>query len=191
MKWISPFLIALFSFSSGCDYRAKEEALQKRESELNQREQEVLLKEKTLQLREENLLKKEKLFDSTLKTDTTHLINMTLVGNWMVKMTCTETSCTGSAVGDTKSEQWQLSYEGNSILAKAMSGEQLVRVYIGFYTGNTVELVANSNEQDAQSQTKMIVRLTVVDETHLEGQREITRSDCKVIYSLQLEKQNG
>jgi hypothetical protein len=188
MKYAISLLFVCAFLTSGCDYREKERELQTKEDSLNQREQELLLKEKTLELKEAELQKKEKYFDSTL-TDSTHLVDSSLVGNWSVKMTCTETSCAGSAVGDTKSESWQISYLGHSILARVISDNQLTRVYTGFNTGNTIELIADRNITPASS-TKMIVRLRVIDPTHLDGQREITRNDCKVVYSLQLEKEN-
>jgi hypothetical protein len=188
MNHLFLYMMAIL-FLHACANHKSEDKLGRKEAALNQKEQELSLKEKSLQLKEEDLLKREKLLDSTVSSDTVHLIKPMLAGNWSVKMTCTETTCSGSAVGDTKTEQWQLSYESNSILAKAMSGGQLVRVYTGFYTGNTVELVATRDSTAAGSSTKMVVRLTIVDEMHLDGQREITRDDCKVIYSLQMEKQ--
>jgi polysaccharide deacetylase 2 family uncharacterized protein YibQ len=142
-------------------------------------------------LKEEELLKKENSLDSTIKTDTAHIVNSALTGNWLVKMSCTETTCPGSAVGDTKSEQWQISYQMNALIAKAMSNGQLVRIYKGFYTGNTIELIEDRNNTSSGPVVKMVVRLQLVDETHLEGRREIIRDDCKVVYDLQLEKQNG
>jgi hypothetical protein len=189
MKYTIIFLSAYTFLLFGCNNQAKENDLQKKEAALNQKEQELLLKEKTLQLKEVELQKREKRFDST-RTDSTHLVDSSLVGNWSVKMICTETTCTGSAVGDTKSESWQIYYLDNSIVAKAISNSQFTRVYTGFYTGNTIELVEDRNGKQI-SGTKMIVRLRVTDPTHLDGQREILRDDCKVIYSLQLEKQNG
>lgn len=188
MKSLFLYMMAVLLLFS-CTNQKREEELGRKEAALNQKEQELSLKEKSLQLKEEDLLQREKKLDSTANSDSLHFINPVLAGNWSVKMTCTEATCSGSAVGDTKNEQWQISYEGNSILAKAMSGGQLARVYTGFYTGNTVELVENRDSTASGLSTKMVVRLTIVDETHLDGQREITRQNCKVIYSLQMEKQ--
>lgn len=190
MKWSILTFLTIFVLACSCTSRIKEENLQKREAALNQKEQELLLKERSLQLKEEELLKRAQYLDSTSHIDSTHLIDSGLIGNWSVKMVCTETTCAGSAVGDTKSEIWQLSYESNSIIVKAMVNNQLVRVYTGFYTDNTIELVEGNKGTTTSASTKMIVRLRVIDKTHLEGQREITREDCKVIYTLQLEKES-
>jgi len=43
-------------------------------------------------------------------------------------MRCTETNCSGSAVGDTKNEQWEIGYQNGGIVAQAFSGNKLVRV---------------------------------------------------------------
>lgn len=190
MKWFALFLFSFLFFCSGCDLRKREEELQKREAALNQKEQEIFLKEKTLQLKEQELVKREQKIDTIQKEDSTHLYNALLIGVWQVKMTCTETTCAGSAVGDTKTEQWTISYQGNTIIAKAMDGEKLVRVYTGFYTGNTVELVEDREGISLQPDIKMVVRLQLVNETTMDGQRDIVRQDdCKVVYALQLKKQ--
>jgi hypothetical protein len=189
MKRTLFFLFAILLFTS-CDYRKREEALRIKEAALKQKEQELALKERSLQLKEEDLLKREKRLDSTA-TEGTYIVDSALIGNWSVKMVCTETTCTGSAVGDTKTESWQITYQANSIIAKVSSNNQLIRIYTGFYTGNTIELVEAQNKEAAASQTKMVVRLRVIDSTHLEGQREILRENCKVIYSLQLGKENS
>ncbi|MGN6402699.1 MAG: hypothetical protein ACTHMD_19735 [Flavisolibacter sp.] len=183
------FFAILFLFS-GCDIREREQALQKREIALNEKEQQLLLKEKKLQLQEENLLLKEKEIDSTLSTDSLHrMYNPALPGQWDVTMTCVETTCAGSAIGDTKKEQWTILYEGGNILAKAMSNNQLTRVYSGTYLNNSLELVANSQDTIATPATKITVRLQTVSATSMEGQREIVRKDdCRIVYDLQLTK---
>lgn len=185
MKW--PILLMPVLLTLACDSRKKEEELHKREIAINEKEQQLLLKEKTLQLKEEELLKKENRVDSTSARDSTHIIDPGLTGAWFVKMTCTETTCAGSAVGDTKSETWLFSYESSTLIVRAMSNNQLIRVYTGSYTGNTIELT--EEEAHAAASTKMVVRLTFADKTHLEGQRVITRPDCRILYSLQLEKE--
>jgi hypothetical protein len=190
MNWFFLSFLTLFILTGSCTSGKKEENLRKREAALDQKEQQLLLKEKSLQLKEEELSKREQHANSTSHVDSTHLIDLSLTGNWSVKMVCTETTCAGSAVGDTKSETWQLSYESNSIIVKAMANNQLVRVYTGFFTGNTIELVGDNKGNSPSEPTRMIVRLRVIDKMHLEGQREITREDCKVIYTLQLEKES-
>ena len=180
-------IVALVFISPGCGLRDREEQLEIKEAALKEKEQELLLKDKTLLLKEEELLLKEKktLEDSIYQIE--KLFRDTLVGNWRVQMVCTETTCSGSALGDTKNEQWVFSYEGNNIIAKAMSENKIVRVYTGIYTGNTIELV-EEHDRDPASTTKMVVRLRITSPTQMQGQREINRPNCKVLYDLQLDK---
>jgi hypothetical protein len=56
-------------------------------------------------------------------------------------MTCTETTCPGSAIGDTKTETWDISYQNNVLLAKANVGDKLTRVYTGTYDGTNLVLI--------------------------------------------------
>ena len=151
-----------------------------------QKEQELLLKEKSLQIRESDLLIREKLLDSTLLTDSGRQVNSAITGSWQVRMTCVEAGCKGSAVGDTKNENWEFMYQGRAIIVKAMSGDQLIRVYTGFYTGKTVELT--EKRTDAAGEVNMVVRLHETQEGKMEGEREIVREDCKIIYDLKLVK---
>ena len=189
MKRFVFYLLILTFFISGCDLRKREEQLEAKEAVLNQKEQELLLKEKTLQIKEDELLLRERKTDSTVKTDTTSLYNTAIIGFWSVKMTCTEATCAGSAVGDTKTEQWNISYEANTIIAKAMSDDKLVRTYTGIPAGEVIELVEGPHANVSQSATKMIVRLRLINSTAMDGKREIIRNNCKVIYDLKMEKQ--
>jgi hypothetical protein len=71
-------------------------------------------------------------------------------------------------------------------------GRELQRVYSGLYTGNTLELVEDRAVANGQPATRMIVRLRMVSNRTLEGQREIVREgECKIIYALQMEKQQN
>jgi len=193
MKWIFYlYLLSTFLFY-GCNLRERETSVQNKETELAQKEQELTLKEKSLQLKEEELLKREqqieKQVDSTAQQDSAFIYNPNLIGQWNAKMTCIETTCAGSAIGDTKTETWQLAYQDNHIIAKAMTGENMIRVYTGTYSNNTLELTENVELSPSAPATKMLVRLTLLNPNTLEGQREIIRAgDCRIIYSLQLNK---
>lgn len=190
MKWIA--LISALCLMTACSLREREKEIETKLGEINQKEQELLLKEKSLQLREDELTKKEKLLDSTRNkqySDTLTSVNPQLVGSWSVKMNCIETTCSGSAVGDTKTEQWEITYQDQTVIAKAMAGQALVRVYTGNYSGNTLQLTAQSEEPNPQQAARMTVRLTFSREDEMEGNREITRADdCKIVYALQLKK---
>ena len=184
--------LPLFLFVSSCGLRERELELTKKIEEVNQREQNLSLMEKTLQLKEEELSKREMLLDSSSKmlADTTLAQHPQLPGTWNVTMRCTETTCAGSAVGDIKNEQWQISYQNQDIVAQAFSDSKLVRVYTGSNTQSTVELSTKPDNSDPSLSTKMIVRLHDIKETEIRGQREIIRPDnCHIIYALDLKKQ--
>ena len=187
MKLTGFFPLIFIILASGCGLRQKEEQLNKKEAALNQKEQELLLKEKTLKIKEQELLAREQKIDSTVQTDTTMFYNSSIIGIWNVKMTCTQTTCSGSAVGDTRTEQWTISYEGNSVIVKAMFDDKLIRTYIGAPAQNTIEL--KDQQTTDSSSTKMTVRLRLTNATTMDGEREIIReNNCKVVYSLQLNK---
>jgi len=185
-----PFILFVFAwlFAPGCDFREREDALTKKEALLNQKEQELLLKEKTLQLKEEEFIKRKQSLDSTLQFDSA-AYNAALPGSWDVRMSCTETSCPGSAVGDTKTEIWEIRYQENNVIARAMVNNELVRTYSGIFTGNTLELVETRENTGTQPATRMVVRLRLSSEKQMEGQREIERiGQCKIIYETVLTK---
>ena len=148
----------------------------------------MALRESALLLKEEELAKKQQHIDSTTRYDST-IFNAALTGTWDVRMTCTETSCPGSAVGDTKTETWEIAYQENNVVAKAFTNNQLVRVYSGVFTGNTLELVDIRDETGNQPATRMVVRLRLSSDNLMEGQREIERiGECKIIYETVLNK---
>ena len=70
-----------------------------------------------------------------------------------------------------------------------MDNDKLVRTYVDKPHADVIELtekLADTSEVSAS----MIVRLRLIDNNRMEGQREIVRDrDCKVVYSLQMEKQ--
>ncbi|WP_121355579.1 hypothetical protein [Flavisolibacter nicotianae] len=190
MKQIFVFVFVYAGVLSACNQHQKEESLQQKETLLQQKEQELLLKEKKLQAWEEALNIRDQHMDSTQRQDTAQRINNALPGNWNVQMTCEETTCAGSAVGDTKNEQWYFSYESNALVVKATADQKLVRVYNGTNTGNAIELEESKPSTGAATPSKITVRLHMTDETHMEGQREIARGkECKIVYGMKLEKQ--
>jgi hypothetical protein len=186
---IACFIVVLIC--AGCGLNAREEALRKKEVELAAREQQLSLREKSLELEEEQVLQlKQKLDSAKTKTDTTLLYNQQLIGQWNVKMTCTETTCSGSAVGDVKTETWDISYQNSLIIANAIASDKLARIYTGSYDGTTLTLSADVASTPSDPATKMVIRLTMTAENTMEGQRIIDReNDCRIVYNLQLNKQ--
>ena len=186
MRFLIPLFFFILSAIYGCDSR--EQKLRKKESELQQKEQELLLKEKELEIRE-NQLKIGSVTNVDAIGTNTASKNMAITGLWAVKMSCIETDCDGSAIGDTKNEHWEISYQNNTILAKARTNNKLVRVYTGKQSGKTFELSAEQNAVEKNPAAKIIVKLKLTSTDKMEGRREIFREGCRIIYSLELTKQ--
>ena len=185
------FLVALLC--GGCGLKSREEALKKKEAELAQREQQLVLREKSLDVKEKEVAELKQKLDSINvkpKTDTALVYNQQLTGQWNVKMTCTQTTCPGSAIGDTKTETWDISYQNNLVIANALASDKLARVYTGSYDGTYLTLSENVATTPTEPATRMTIRLTMTDDNTMEGQRTIDReNDCSIVYSLQLNKQ--
>lgn len=193
---MKPLIILIFMISfllGGCDIRKREQVLSKKEIELNQKEQELSLREKALQLAEEEFQRKTHNQDG-LKNSTaidSIFINPEFIGQWSVQMNCIETSCPGSAVGDVKTEQWEISYQNNATIAKVTDNAKIIRVYSGTSTSNSLELNFQQNNTGNNQNTNMIVRLEQTAKNKLEGRREITRlpENCKIVYAVEMVKQ--
>ena len=192
MKWISYISCLWLIFLLGCNLREREMELKNKMSEINQKKQELSFKEKSLQLREKELNEREKSLDSVLNkpfVDTISSRHPGIPGIWLVKMLCTETTCPGSAVGDTKTEQWEINYQDNAVIAKAMSDNKLVRIYTGAFTGDALDLLTQSIDSGKTKPVNMTVHLKKIKENEMEGQREIIRpGDCRIVYDLELKK---
>ena len=177
-------------FFSSCSLREREKELERRTTELNEKEQQLLLKEQTLKLKEDELAIKESRLDSTghfnTDSDTTQT-NPMYFGNWHVRMDCIETNCTGSAVGDSKIEQWTIDSAENGVIVRARVGTHLVRVYSGRQQGGYLQL-SSEESRTAGGNVKMLVRLQLSGED-VEGRREITRpGECRIVYRLDLKR---
>lgn len=185
------YFLCLLLCLAGCDTAKQERALRQREAALAQREQQLQVREQELSLREAAFTAKIQAADSTATADTLHTAPEALTGTWNVQMTCTEATCAGSAVGDVKTEQWELTNEANTIVARATAKGQLVRVYTGTYTNGAIELTEERASAADPALAQMVVRLKPTSPNRMEGQREITReNNCRIVYALQLEAIN-
>lgn len=184
MKY-SIILVALLCLQS-CQQQNHGEGQQRADS-LTQKENDLMLREANLQRREEDLSVREKMLDSVLRKDSLPFINAGLTGRWQVKMTCTQTDCPGSAIGDIRNEQWELAYAGPVLQARAMADGRLVRVYSGSATANGIELSEERPAAAGQPATRMVVRATQTATGVMEGHREITRDgSCTIVFQLQM-----
>lgn len=181
-------LLAVPLVFAHCGLREREQQLQQREAVLHQKEQELLLKEQALKLKEEELSHRAMEADRMQKDS--FFVHPDILGTWSVQMRCTEAGCTGSAVGDIKNERWEFADQNNSVVAKAMEGSKLVRVYSGAYHLNTLELTAQPLDSAAQNDYRITVTLEPPQNGRMNGIRQIIREgNCKVVYDMDLVKQ--
>lgn len=174
----------------GCESRDTEKKLEFREQEVQRKEQQLLTLEQQLKLKEQELIKREQQADSLkVKTDTLGVYNPKLLGDWIVRMQCTEATCEGYAVGDTKTEQWNISYRNNKVIVKAMSNKKVIRTYSGLFKENSLNLKAQP-APDAVTEMRVVLNPHATNENLMEGQRVIDRgNNCRVVFALKVEKQ--
>lgn len=172
-------VLAFISCNPGAGQRELEE-------KLAEKDQQMLLLKEQLRLKQDSLQMLKKEADSAkLQNDTLALYEPELIGDWAVSMLCTETTCEGSAIGDVKNEHWIISYEGRTVVAKAMTAGKVTRVYRGLYKSNQIELKSPENVGN----TVISVTLQKKNGNIIEGIREIIRGqECRIIYSVRLEK---
>ncbi|TCC97424.1 hypothetical protein [Pedobacter psychroterrae] len=181
-------LIILFIFIvflQSCGLNEREKNLQILQKEIAQKEQGLLAWEQRLKLKEEALEHARQSLDSAkMQADSASVYDPAIVGKWIVKMSCIETTCDGSALGDTKTEQWDISYNQKSIVVKAYSGPVLIRVYVGNYRDNQLKVLDERPNVDVSFKAA----LNFINEKRMDGTREILQANCKIVYALTAEK---
>ncbi len=179
------FLFILIVFIQSCGLNEREKNIKKLQLEIAQKEQSLLAWEQRLKLKEQDLDHAKQSLDSAkMQTDSGSLYNPAINGKWIVKMSCIETSCEGSALGDTKTEQWDISYNQNTVIVKAYSGPVLIRVYTGKYKDNQLKIVDERPNIDVSFKAA----LNFISAAKMDGTREIIQKDCKIVYALTAEK---
>jgi hypothetical protein len=167
-----------------CGYKEKEEQFKKRAQQLAEKEQVLMQWEQRLTLLEKELedKKNKQIADSTSATDS--LQAQAFTGKWVVKMRCTETNCGGSAIGDSKTETWEIAYSNKAMIVNAFAGNELSRIYNGSFSQNRLEV--SNGQPGAESVIRVMLELK---DNKMEGTREVERTDCKIRYALTAEKQ--
>ncbi len=127
--------------------------------------------------------------DTTISQNVNEAANDSISGLWSVTMTCIETDCEGSAVGDIKTERWDISLKNGTLQAEAQVNDRLKRVYQGVLNGDAYQLALKPTMNSNETKAKMLVSLKPLSYQEMEGRREIYREGCRIIYSLELEKQ--
>lgn len=184
-------LLSIIFLLCACQSRDRQQLAQM-EAELNKRKVSLDSFATVLSLKEQELNVRQQRLDSLMNPDSSAVVDLGIVGTWDVKMVCSETTCPGSAVGDTKTETWDITVRGNEFVAHAKTAGQLSRIYSGIHTGNTLELVAQSEGEGSDPGAKIVVRLHKMDSGRMSGEREIVRATgCKIIYTLEMSKKTS
>jgi hypothetical protein len=183
------FFFFSITFSAGCDHNGREQALRDKESALNLREADLVNRERIVEAAEAKLKATKAGRDAAFKPDSSSYYQPVLTGDWQVRMTCTESNCTGFAVGDSRTEQWTFSYVGYSLFVTALTRNTFSRAYKGYAFENSIELRERRDSNRASADVSMKIRLQLSDSTTMAGDREIIQDNsCKVVYALQLKK---
>ncbi|MCF3108577.1 hypothetical protein LL912_07290 [Niabella sp. CC-SYL272] len=180
------FTLCLYS----CGFEERRKQLDEREQSLNLREQALMLKEKEVKLKEDSLSKFAATIDSANRLPVPSGIPLpdSLAGNWNAAMVCTQTNCSGFAVGDIRKETWLIAGNGTAVTVRAMQGDKLIRVYTGIFTGSDLKL-STPEPEGTQPSASMKVELKVDQKNRLSGQRLITQADgCETTFKIDLDK---
>lgn len=181
LKKFGLLLLTLFMLSCG----QEEKDLKNKSDQLDILKDSLLAKQKELNLKELELEKREQVLDSSSVMDTASVFNQDLQGKWQVRMTCVETTCEGSAIGDVRNEQWNLSFKNDVVIIQALTNGKVSRLYTGLYNGRELQLVSNSTDVE----TTIKVTLNPKSPNKMMGKREIRQGGkCVIIYSLDLDR---
>lgn len=193
MHYKTTYLILFIGLilTAGCGQAEREKNLATREKQVMAQQQELILKANELALKESRLQQLAKSLDSaTIQVDSLNTLFPQLPGKWNVNMVCSQAGCTGSAVGDTKTEQWSFSLAGSSVIAQAYAKNILSRVYLGKYQDGFLQLTAQSADSTLDGGTQITVFLRQMgDSLTMSGKRSIIRPDCQIVYNLTMKKQ--
>lgn len=185
-----PSVILLFLLLAGCGLHEREQRLTQQEQTLREQQQELILQANQLALKENQLDARARQLDSA-KTQSNLLATTfpKLAGRWDVNMICSKATCSGSAVGDTKNEQWLINLQDSSIIAQAFTKNTLTRVYAGTYKDGLLQLNAQAagSVADPSVQINVFLRPTG-DSLSMDGKRTISRPNCQIVYNLTMKK---
>lgn len=188
MSFSKYYVFIIISLLLACGGADDQKSVELREKEVEQKEEILKLWEEQLKSKELGLINRERQIDSLNQSDTLGVVSPKLVGVWKVTMQCIETTCEGSAIGDTKTEQWDISYQNTKVVVSAVSNQKMIRFYTGLLKNNTLKLTAQSSPDETQMDVVLTPHPTV--DKLMEGQRVITqRGKCKIVYAIKASKQ--
>jgi hypothetical protein len=184
MKSLTLIILVFAAALQSCGDKEREAQLSKREQLTAEKEQSLMQWEQRLTLLENELEEKlrKQQQDSTSVTDS--LQALPVIGKWNVKMRCTETNCSGSAIGDSKTETWEIAYQNKGVVVSSYTRNELSRIYNGTFT--PARLDVTNGKPGSESVIRVLLELK---DGKMEGTREVERTNCKIRYVLTLERQ--
>lgn len=160
-----------------------------REAELAKKEKELLEKEKELLQKENETLQAQQAQEQEVKREAEKnrekgYSPSSIVGNWEVAMNCTSSDCSNSAVGDIRTETWQIQFRDNKIKVTVTNSDTQVKEYEGTLNGNTLTL--KSTRTAGFSTGKATINVSLQDDNQMTGTREVLKGSgstiCKIEY---------
>ena len=177
------FFILLLTFIS-CTDSEKEKKLQERENSL-------ILKEKEFAAKEDEYRNLIAMRDSIIEQADSVVVNTLptpVLGKWNGKMVCTESNCAEHAIGDQRTDVWEFSENGKTVLAKVTDRSGNLKVYSGSYSDSQINL---QSKEDSTSTRRTEINLiwNNLQGKSLKGMRKVTsNNNCVAKFTLELEK---
>ena len=165
----------------------------------NEREKQLDAREKLLSEKENVFSQKEAEFDALLKMrDSLYAKKIdsviipawpdALLGKWNGKVICTESNCSDYVIGDQRTDVWEFSENGKTVLAKVTDRSGNLKVYSGSYSNSELNL---QSKEDSTSTRKTEINLiwNNLQANSLKGARKVTaNNNCVAKFTLELEK---
>ena len=177
------FFILLLTFIS-CTDSEKAKKLQERENSL-------ILKEKEFAAKEDEYRNLIAMRDSIIEQADSVVVNTLptpVLGKWNGKMVCTESNCAEHAIGDQRTDVWEFSENGKTVLAKVTDRSGNLKVYSGSYSDSQINL---QSKEDSTSTRRTEINLiwNNLQGKSLKGMRKVTsNNNCVAKFTLELEK---
>lgn len=191
MTRIMPVIILCFAFLlNNCGLNERKEAIEQNEAALQQKEQRLLLLEKNLKLKEDSLNLILARRGNSSYTDSISLLPPALWGAWSVKMVCIQTTCSSSAIGDVRTDSWQITGQDSAVIIKTVTHDNVTRIYTGnYYQDNTIRVSDRTHETAVSNVPVRIVEIVDIRNNKMKGTRVLIQQDgCHVTYSLEMDK---
>lgn len=162
----------------------------KKTDEITERERVLSEKEKAFELKAADYAVLKKMRDSLGAIENTPEITPALpenlLGTWVSKMVCTESTCKEHVIGDQRNDDFEIFRSNNQLSAKLSNKTGTSRIYTGSFDGEAIKLIYQS-DSTAANPTKTVFIFREVAPERISGIRETTGKDnCVAKFSVEL-----